>query len=446
LYDLTDLPLSTQIDPSPVGKSQARQAPTYETSSYDAAGNQVSHTDADNRTDTITLDADNRAVQDVATVLGPSGTTTITTTSTFDPDGNIVSWTRQTQTQGGAVQTQTDNATYDAADRQSSGTDNRLTTTYRYDAAGQQRTHTILDGTTPVTTTLDQEGRAIAISEGLGGSGPYVGRMGYNRDDLPVTMTLPGGSGITEGLGYDASSRLVTMTLAGPASSPATTTLSSAYAYGYNPLNWTTSTTTLSGTDTLVHDARGRLTSESGQTGGSYKWTYDLNGTLTTQLGDNGYPVTHTYTSATPNQLQTMVMGDGQPTTYYGYDGHGDTTAITNSLGLLNIHLSYDSQARPTQVTTLDHGTPFTVTLTYNPSGQRTSYHVVEPGKPTLDQQFTYRDGVLGQARLTSGATAYTDTYLYTDAGAPYELLRTMSSGATSGTGTNSMGVATSSR
>ncbi len=43
LYDLTDLPLSTQIDPSPVGKSQAQQAPTYETSSYDAAGNQVSH-------------------------------------------------------------------------------------------------------------------------------------------------------------------------------------------------------------------------------------------------------------------------------------------------------------------------------------------------------------------------------------------------------------------
>lgn len=31
LYDLTDLPLSTQIDPSPVPKSQAQKAPTYET-------------------------------------------------------------------------------------------------------------------------------------------------------------------------------------------------------------------------------------------------------------------------------------------------------------------------------------------------------------------------------------------------------------------------------
>ncbi len=436
LYDLTDLPLSTQIDPSPVGKSQAQTAPTYETYSYDAAGNQVSHTDADNRTDSTTLDADNRTVQDVMTALGPGGTTTITTTNSFDPDGNTVSWTRQTQPPTGPVQTQTDSATFDAADRQTSSTDNGLVTRYGYDAAGQQRTHTIVDGTTPVTTTLDTEGRAVAIAENMGGAGPYTGRLGYNLNDLPITMTLPGGSGVQEAMGYDPSSRLTSLTLAGPTTSPATTTLNSAYAYGYNPLNWTTSTTTLSGTDTLVHDAQGRLTSETGPqvvaTGGTYKWTYDNNGNLLSQIGDDGYPVTYTYTQAiTPNELQTMVMGDSQPTASYGYDGHGDTTAITNGV-LLNTHLSYDSQARPTQITTLDHGTPLTVTLAYNPSGQRASYHVVEPGQPTLDQQFTYRDGLLGQVRLTSGATAYTDTYLYTAAGAPYELLRTSASGTTS--------------
>jgi len=467
-----------------------------------------------------------------------------------------------------------------------------------------------VDGATTVATTLDQEGRAIALAEGLAGSGPYVGRMGYNLNDLPITMTLPGGSGVREGLGYDPSSRLVTETLAGPTtntlgytpiggsvdsydsynmdgskittgpqggqvtsisayvgaidptpandlfqvalytnsngapgtlvassasgtlvanswnsvtlaatlaptttywlmynaagsasqydnlaydtgaagsgaydsaanqqygawpstfgastsindqyalyatlagSAPSTTILNSAYAYGYNPLNWTTSTTTLSGTDTLVHDARGRLTSESGQqvvaTGGSYKWTYDANGNLTTQLGDNGYPVTYTYTSATPNQLQTMVMGDGQPTTYYGYDGHGDTTAITNGLGAvnpapknaLNTHMTYDSQARPVQLTFLDRVAPSTttvtatVTLAYNPAGQRSEYTLAEPSQLTLDEQFTYWSGMLGQLRVTKGGSLlYTDTYLYTDAGAPYELLRTNGSGATS--------------
>jgi len=587
-----------------------------------ATPNPLVHTDADTRTDTTTPDAANRTVRDVVTVPGPGGTaatgTVITTTNTFDPDGNTVSWTRQTQTQAGPVQTQTDSAAFDAADRLTSSTDNGLTTRYGDDAAGRQRSHTIVDGTTTVATTLDAEGRAIALAEGLAGSGPYIGRMGYNLNDLPVTLTLPGGSGVREGLGYDPSSRLVTQTLAGPSintlgytpiggsvdsydsynmdgsrittgpqggqvtavsayvgaidptpandlfqvalytnsngapgtlvassasgtlvanswntvalaatlaptttywlmynaagsasqydnlaydtgaagsgayysaanqqygtwpstfgastsinyqyalyatlagSALSTTILNSAYAYGYNPLNWTTSTTTLSGTDTLVHDARGRLTSESGQqvvaTGGSYKWTYkwtyDANGNLTTQLGDNGYPVTYTYTSATPNQLQTMVMGDGQPTTSYGYDGHGDTTTITNGLGAvnpapknaLNTHMTYDSQARPVQITFLDRVAPSTttvtatvtatVTLAYNPNGQRSEYTLAEPGQATLDEQFTYRGGMLGQLRVTKGGTLlYADTYLYTDAGAPYELLRTNGSGATS--------------
>ncbi len=452
LYDLTDLLTSTQIDPNPVGKSAAQTAPKYETYSYDAAGNQVTHTDADNRTDSTTLDADNRAVQDVATAPGPGGTTVITTTNSFDPDGNTVAWTRQTQTQGGPVQTQTDRATFDAADRQASSTDNGLTTAYGYDAVGRQRTHTIADGTTLVTTSLDAEGRQTGISEGMGGAGPYASSLGYNANDLPITMTLPGGSGVQEAMGYDPSSRLVTETLAGPASSPATTTLSSSYAYGYNPLNWTTSTTTLSGTDTLAHDAQGRLTSETGPqvvaTGGSYKWTYDNNGNLLTQVGDDGYPVTYTYTQAiTPNHLQTMVMGNGQPTTYYGYDNRGDTTAITNALGqqsqpptnALNTHISYDSQARPVQITVLDRVAPSTttvtatVTLAYNPAGQRSEYTLAEPGQATLDEQFTYRGSMLGQARVTKGGTLlYTDTYLYTDAGAPYELLRTSASGATS--------------
>jgi len=45
-------------------------------------------------------------------------------------------------------------------------------------------------------------------------------------NDLPITLTLPGGSGVQEGMGYDASSRLVTETLAGP----------SANTLGYTPV------------------------------------------------------------------------------------------------------------------------------------------------------------------------------------------------------------------
>ncbi len=134
--------------------------------------------------------------------------------------------------------------------------------------------------------------------------------------------------------------------------------------------------------------------------------------------------MTYTYTQAImPNEVQPMVMGDGQPTAYYGYDVHGDTTAITDG-AKLNTHVIYDSQARPVGITTLDYRTPLTVTLSYNPAGQRASYHVVEPGQTPLDERFTYRAGLLGQMQLVQGSLAYTDTYLYTQAGAPYELLR----------------------
>jgi len=126
--------------------------------------------------------------------------------------------------------------------------------------------------------------------------------------------------------------------------------------------------------------------------------------------------VTYTYTQAsTPNEVQTMVMGDGQPTASYGYDSNGDTTAITDG-ATLNTHMTYDSQARPVGVTFLDRTTsvtgtlvtlPATVTLAYNPAGQRAEYVFAEGGKPTLDERFTHRAGVLGQMQLVQGSLAY---------------------------------------
>jgi len=50
-----------------------------------------------------------------------------------------------------------------------------ILTTYGYDAAGQQRGETIVDGTTPVTMQLDPEGRVTAIGESYGGgSGTHL--------------------------------------------------------------------------------------------------------------------------------------------------------------------------------------------------------------------------------------------------------------------------------
>ncbi len=425
-YDAADRLTNIAIDPAPLSKSQAATHPSYEAYGYDAAGNQTTVIDADNRTETTQYDGDNRVVQDVAASTAPTGTTTITTTTRYDPNGNTLAQTAQTadSTRPGQVQTSTIATTYNAADWETGRTVGGLTTNYTYDAVGQQIGTSASDGQTATTMGYDPEGRLTSVTESAGGAGPYATAYTYTANDLPRSVAYPNGT--SENAQYDANSQLTALTALGP-NTGVTTTLSSAYAYGYNAAGWITSTTTLSGTDSLTHDASGRLTDECGPQvtakGKCYHWTYDKNGNLLSQIGDDGLPVTYTYSAATPNEVQTMVMGNGQPTAFYGYDGHGDTTAITDGAAL-NTHLTYDSQERPVQIASLDRGTPLTVTLSYDSNGQRASYHVVEPGQPTLDEQYTYRQGELGQMRLTSGTMAYTDTYLYTDAGAPYELLR----------------------
>ncbi len=142
----------------------------------------------------------------------------------------------------GGVQTHTITNIYNAADWQMSTTNDGLLTRYGYDAAGQQRSHTIVDGTTPVTSTLDAAGRTTSIAEGLGGSGPYTSTYGYNRNDLPISATMPGA--VQEKVGYDSNSRLISVTATGPNTGSGATTLNSAYAYGYDALSRLTALTT----------------------------------------------------------------------------------------------------------------------------------------------------------------------------------------------------------
>jgi len=79
------------------------------------------------------------------------------------------------------------------------------------------------------------------------------------------------------------------------------------------------------------------------------------------------------------------------------------------------------------------------VVLAYNDTqrvpGQRASYTATPNGaaQPSLVERFTYRGGELAQAGFsgTGVTTPYTDTYLYRQDGAPYELIRqTKSTGA----------------
>ncbi len=423
-YDLAGQLLTEEIDPAAVtGPTHA----TQQTFTYDAAGNRVGSYDFAGRSQTTTYDGEGRTVQSVGITTPPTGTTTITTMLSFDPDGNPVRRVTQTQDGTGPTQTHTITSTYNANDWPTSIANDGLVTAYGYDAVGRQRTQTIFDGVTPLTMQLDANGRATAIGEGVGGTGPYTTTFGFNASGATTAITMPGG--VNETAGYDGDTRVTSVGATGPNTGSPATTLNSAYMYGYNASGWTTSTTTLSGTDTITHDALGRVTAETGPqvvaAGGAYHWTYDGNGNLLTQIGDDGKPVTYTYSQGIPNEVQTMVMGNGQPTTSYSYDNNGDTTGIVDG-AKINTHILYDAAARPIQVTFLDRSTPATVTLSYNADGRRARYTLTEANQPTLDEQFQYRDDQLGQLTVISGGvTLYVDTYIYNQDGTPLEFLRT---------------------
>jgi len=360
-YDLVAQLLGVEIDPAAVNSATGT---TYASDSYDHAGNVSESFDADKRDHKATvIDGDNRVLQSVDTTYGVTGTTTLTTTQGFDPDGNALRTTVQTQGPTGSVQTATNAMTVNAAGWTATSTDNGQTTAYRYDAAGQRRTETILSGVTPITTMLDAEGRTTSIGEGLGRTTPYSSGFGYNADDLPVTTTLP--NGVTEATQYDGASCPLTVTATGL--SPMTL-VPAAVSYGYNALGWTTGLTATIGasgplTQTLAHDAQGRLTGAQGK-GVGQGWSYDGNGNLKT-AASNGVTTTYGYNASTPNELHTLTV-PGQATRHYAYDGNGDTTAITSTSGL-STRLQYDSQARLVGVT-LSDGTQ--VTQTYNASGR----------------------------------------------------------------------------
>jgi len=438
-YDATDQLSTVELD-----SAVTATAPKYESYSYDLVGNTVTHVDADNRTTTTTYDPDNRMVRSVDVSVPPTGTTTITTTIGYDPNGNAVSQTTQTADGSGTMQTHTKQATFDANDWQTSTNDDGLSTAYGYDAAGQPRTETIMDGVTPVTTQLDAAGRATSISESAGGGGPYTSGFGYNANNEVVTMTMPGGVGETAG--YNANSQLTNRVAVGPSMGTVTTTLNTTYAYGYNAAGWTTSTTTISGTDAITHDGAGRIIDEAGpqvdNPTHAYHWAYDNNGNVTSQTTDGGGTQANSYSQAQPNELvQTYSASYANPYTYYGYDGNGDTTSITSPVsgsltapGAINTHVVYDAEARPVQVTRRYQNTPITATLSYNADGDRSRYIVAMSGTAIVDERFQYRDGAIGQvtvmtATLTASGTVkstgrYVDTYIYNQDGTPLELLR----------------------
>ena len=164
-----------------------------------------------------------------------------------------------------------------------------------------------------------------------------------------------------------------------------------------------------------------------GSTGGANpgSWAYDGQGNLTGSTA-GGAARTYTYDPVYANRLARAASGGWTVT--YGYDGKGHVTGITDS-STFNRTLSYDAQGRLKRVALgTTTAVTETVALTYNAFGQRASYTVTPTGagKPDLAEAFTYRGDQLAQVASSGNSVhdPYTDTYVYTQDGAPLELLR----------------------
>jgi len=117
---------------------------SYESYGYDAAGNLASLTDADGRGTATTYDGDNRVLQSVATSSDDRGTTTITSVSQYDPNGNQTGTTTTTQQPAGTTETHTTGSTYDTNDTLVASGNDGLSTAYGHDPSSDARVETIL--------------------------------------------------------------------------------------------------------------------------------------------------------------------------------------------------------------------------------------------------------------------------------------------------------------
>jgi len=252
--------------------------------------------------------------------------------------------------------------------------------------------------------------------------------------DLPATTTLhAGGQGVREGRGYDANSRLSSLQTVPVAVGQ---TWNRTLSYGYNAAGQTSAITgTPAGPTQLGHDALGRLT-VAVQGGDTYRWSYDGNDNLLSErqvtLGAYLTPYTYVYPTGqvTPttwlaNEL-VSVNPRGQGLESFGYDQSGNTTVITPSAPTPASmqSLRYDGAGRLSGVSLVD-GTRFS--LSYNARGLRASLSKTAPGQsqPSITQSFLYRGNQVGQVTVVGpGSTAFTETFLYRQDGAPLELLR----------------------
>jgi YD repeat-containing protein len=447
---------------------------------YDANGDELTQTDANNHTTTFTYDA----LGDELTRTLPAGESESFTYDSFgreathtDFDGNVATYhydslgredqVTYTGASGSGKATQTVTYTYDDLGRQHSVTDASGTTTYSYDSDGNeieadtpegnihyvynnldQHTETYTDNT-DIVYGYDTQGRltTTTVKKLNGNSVNLVTTDNYDAVGNKISEVLP--NGVETDYTYDDLNRLTDVV-----EKKGTTTLFSQH-YVLNDdgtrasdteteLQSDGSTETIS--STWSYDALDRLTGETvtnsvSSQSFSDSYTYDLVGNRLTKThtgpgGGANESIAYTYNG--DDELMTQVSSISGETDF-AYDANGSQTNDGNHKYV------YDVRNKLAQVT--DESNNVIVSYVYDDAGNRvrettggvTTFYLTDSNNPTgyaqpLEQKssatalptitYVIGDRILAQANATGGMT-----YLLTDGGGSTRLLSS-SSGA----------------
>jgi RHS repeat-associated protein len=456
-------------DPDTLGLTQTID-PNGHTSSatYDAAGNQLTGTDAKNRTTTWTYNSYNEPL----TRTDPLGvTTTVTYDTTFNPltsstplvgSSPAVSQTTSNTYGDGAhpgdvtKTTDPDNKdtiyTYDTNGDVASVTDaTARKTSYTYNAIGWQLTEVTpagnATGGTPSQHTITLSdftgfGTPQTVTDQLGHASTYdydadqnqtdvtdadlrVTHTDYNENNQPTLVTRPGS--ITQATGYDDNGNMASQTDG----------LTHATTYGYDALDRVTSVTDpLSRVSSATYDGVGNMLTSTRpgtptgtlvttgtydpadeRTGISYSdgtthsvaYTYDADSQRATMVDATG---TTTYTVDSLHRLTATTNGAGR-TVGYGYDIGNRLSALTYP-GAKVLTRGFDDAGRLTSTTDW-LSTPTTNTFGYDDDGNwtTTTYGNTDTATRTVNRA----DQITALTYQNGATTLATLTYTRTDAG-----------------------------
>jgi RHS repeat-associated protein len=316
-------------------------------------------------------------------------------TFTYDPSGNLLSWSNGLGNTTSYTYTPTLNRvasltdplgnvtrlTYDSSGNPLAVADpNGHGATFAYNSQGQANVWTDALGNR-TTISYDDFGNPVASTNPLGNSAV----MAYDGASRP--MLLQDSSGNITKFNYDSLSRILSET----------NPQNNAVSLTYDPVGHVLSTADERGNVTsFTYDSMNRVASRTTPLGKTYTYSYDLNGNLT-QFTDGRAQIS-SFTYDVVNRLTSQAYQDGTAVAY-SYDAYSRLERVVDSMGG-TFDFQHDAAGRLTSSASQAGAVQFS----YDAAGRVVSREVT--GQPAVTYSYDAASNLLN-ASMGAAATAF---------------------------------------